>query len=442
MKSSENEKPLTWAFRDDGMPLTIDEYEKAGGYLALRRALNEMSPARIIEEVKASRLRGRGGAGFPTGLKWSFMPLPGDPKNPGPRYIMCNADEMEPGSFKDRFLMEHSPHMLIEGMLIAACAIGASRGYIFMRMEYWRPAKIIEKALAEAREKNYLGLNIMGTGLNVDLHLHTSAGRYICGEETALLNATEGKRGIPRAKPPYPQASGFMGRPSVVNNVESLCNVPHIIRGGAEWYRGLAVNGSEDGGTKIFGASGKVKRPGAWELPMGTTAREILDVHAGGMREGRRLRAVMPGGASTAFILEEHLDVKMDFNSLPSVGSWLGTGTMTVLDDGTCPVAMLISLQAFYARESCGWCTPCREGLPWVVHTLRAIEAGEGRMEDIDILAGQARLWAPGLPFCGLAPGAAESLRSGVEYFKEDIERHIREKGCPWKKKVKSQKGS
>ena len=433
MQNGENERPLTWSFRADGNPLDIGEYERAGGYLALRRALKEMTPAQVIEEVKASKLRGRGGAGFPTGLKWSFVAPPGDPKNPGPRFIMANADEMEPGSFKDRILMEHDPHMLIEGMLIAAYAIGAGRGYIFLRMEYWRSAGAIEKALAEAREKKYLGENIMGSGLNVDLVLHTSAGRYICGEETGLMNATEGKRAIPRAKPPYPQTSGYLGRPTVINNVESLCNVPQIIRNGAGWYRGLAINGSQDGGTKIFGVSGKVKRPGAWELPMGTTARKILEEHAGGMREGRRIRGVIPGGASTAFILEEHLDVRMDFDSLQSVGSHMGTGTMTVLDDATCPVGMLISLQSFYSRESCGWCTPCREGLPWVVHTLKAIEAGEGRMEDIDILEEQSRLLAPGLTFCGLAPGAAESLRSGVGYFREDIERHIREKGCPWK---------
>ncbi|MDA8388406.1 MAG: NADH-quinone oxidoreductase subunit NuoF [Nitrospiraceae bacterium] len=432
MKNGGNEKPLTGDFRADGMPLGIREYEKAGGYLALRRAMKEMSPSEVTEEVKASRLRGRGGAGFPTGLKWSFVPT--DRKNPGPKYIMANADEMEPGSFKDRILMEHNPHMLIEGMLIAAHAIGAGHGFIFLRMEYWRSARAIERALAEAREKNYMGENILGTGFNVDLHLHTSAGRYMCGEETGLLNAMEGKRAMPRAKPPYPQTSGFMGRPTVVNNVETLCSVPQIIRNGAEWYRGLSVNGSQDGGTKIYGVSGKVKRPGAWELPMGTMAREILEEHAGGMREGHRLRALIPGGASTPFMLEEHLDVRMDFDSVQSVGSRMGTGTMIILDDGTCPVGMLISLQVFYARESCGWCTPCREGLPWVVHALKAIEAGEGRMEDIDLLLEQARLLGPGNTFCGLAPGAAEPLGSGVRYFRDDLERHIREKGCPWKK--------
>ncbi|MDA8326287.1 MAG: NADH-quinone oxidoreductase subunit NuoF [Nitrospiraceae bacterium] len=431
--SDGSERPLTGDFRSDGRPLDMGEYERAGGYLAIRRALKEMSPAEVMNEVKASRLRGRGGAGFPTGLKWSFVPAGEGQDATGPRYIIANADEMEPGAFKDRILMESNPHMLMEGLLLGAYAIGAGCAYIFLRGEYGRAAKAIERALAEAYEKNHLGKDILGSDFSLEMRLHMSAGRYMCGEETGLINSIEGKRAIPRAKPPYPQVCGFMGRPTVVNNVETLCNVPHIIRNGAEWYKGLSQKLSADGGTKIYGASGRLKRPGAWELPLGTTAREILEEHAGGMREGFRFRGLLPGGASTEFILEEHLDVRMDFDSVQSVGSRMGTGTMVVLDDRTCPVGMQLSLQKFFARESCGWCTPCREGLPWVVHMLRAIEAGEGEMEDIDLLLEQARLLAPGHTFCALAPGAAEPLGSGVKYFREDFERHIREKRCPWK---------
>ncbi len=430
---SNAERPLTGDFRADGRPLGIGEYEKTGGYLALRRALKEMSPAGVMDEVKDSRLRGRGGAGFPTGSKWSFVPSGADVFSSGPKFIVANADEMEPGTFKDRILMENNPHMLIEGMLLGAYATGADCAYIFVRGEYFGSARAIGKAVAEAYGKNYLGKNILGSGFNLEMHLHMSAGRYMCGEETGLLNSLEGKRAIPRTKPPYPQVSGFMGRPTVVNNVETLCNVPHIIRNGAEWFRGLSRGFSGDGGTKIYGASGRVKRPGAWELPIGTTAREILEEHAGGMRDGFRFRGLLPGGASTEFLLEEHLDVRMDFDSVQKVGSRMGTGTMIILDDRTCPVGMQLSLQKFFARESCGWCTPCREGLSWVVHMLGAIEEGQGEMEDIDLLLEQARLLAPGHTFCALAPGAAEPLGSGVKYFRQDFERHIREKHCPWK---------
>ena len=422
------QKPLTGSFRADGKPLDIFEYEQAGGYEALRKAVKSMTPRDVQEEVKSSNLRGRGGAGFPTGQKWSFVPT--GEGAPIPRYIAANADEMDPGTFKDRILMENSPHMLIEGMALAAYATGAEHAYIFLRGEYVTAARALEGALAQAYEKNYLGKNVLGSGFSLEMHLHLSAGRYMCGEETGLLNSLEGKRAMPRAKPPYPQVSGFMGKPTVVNNVETLCNVPHIIRNGAAWFKSLSLG--QDGGTKIYGASGRVKRPGAWELPMGTTIREILEVHAGGMRDGYKFRGLIPGGASTEFLIEEHLDLAMDFDSLQPAGSRMGTGTMIILDDRTCPVGMQISLQSFFARESCGWCTPCREGLPWIVHTLNSIEDGKGEMEDMDLLLDQARLLAPGHTFCALAPGAAEPLMSGVKYFREDFERHIREKRCPW----------
>ncbi|MDA8090403.1 MAG: NADH-quinone oxidoreductase subunit NuoF [Nitrospiraceae bacterium] len=431
MSKPENEqKPLTGNFRADGQPLSLAEYEKTGGYEALRKALQSMSPKEVMEEVKASNLRGRGGAGFPTGQKWSFVPS--GEGNPGPKYVVANADEMEPGTFKDRILMENSPHMLIEGMALAAYATGAQEAYIFLRGEYVRSGKALERALGEAYEKNYMGKNIFGqkTAFNLEMRIHMSAGRYMCGEETGLLNSLEGKRAIPRAKPPYPQVTGFLGKPTVVNNVETLCNVPHIIRNGAAWFKGLSR--SQDGGTKIYGVSGRVKRPGAWELPMGATIREIFEGHAGGMQDGYKFRGLIPGGASTEFLIEEHLDLPMDFDSLQKAGSRMGTGTMIILDDRTCPVGMQISLQSFFARESCGWCTPCREGLPWIVKTLNSIEDGSGEMEDIDLLLEQARLLAPGHTFCALAPGAAEPLSSGVRYFREDYERHVKERRCPW----------
>jgi NADH-quinone oxidoreductase subunit F len=338
---------------------------------------------------------------------------------------------MEPGTFKDRLLLEGNPHQLLEGMIISAYAIQADVSYIFMRWAYKLAAARLEKAIAEAYENNYLGKNILGSGYSLDMYLHTSAGRYICGEETALLNALEGKRATPRAKPPFPQVCGLWGRPTVVNNVETLSNVSHIVKNGPDWFKGLSV--SPDSGTKLYGVSGKVKRPGAWELPMGVTIRELLEEHAGGMRDGFRFRSVIPGGASTEFLVEEHLDVKMDYDSVQKAGSRLGTGTMIVIDDKTCPIGAMHNLEAFFARESCGWCTPCREGLRWIEQTLQAIENGEGEPGDIQVLEEQCRRLGPGNTFCALAPGAVEPLQSGLKIFREDFERHIREKRCSWK---------
>ncbi len=422
------ERPLTGNIRADRQPLTLKEYEGMGGYQAVRRAF-QMSPAAIVEEVKRSNLRGRGGAGFPTGVKWSFMPSGAD--GPRPRYLICNADEMEPGTFKDRLLLEGDPHQLIEGMIVSGYALQADIAYIFLRWEYRIAALCLERAIAEAYAGGYLGRNILGSGYHMELRLHTSAGRYICGEETALLNALEGKRAIPRAKPPHPQVSGLWGKPTIINNTETLCNIPHIVGNGAEWYRGLSH--TDEGGTKIYGVSGRVNKPGAWELPMGTPIRELLQEHAGGMKEGYRFRGVIPGGASTDFLVEEHLDVRMDFDSVPKAGSRMGTGTMIVLDDMTCPVGMVLNLERFFARESCGWCTPCREGLPWIAHMLEAIEGGEGQPEDLDILEEQCGLLGFGNTFCALAPGAVEPLQSALKYLREDFERHIKEKRCPWK---------
>jgi NADH-quinone oxidoreductase subunit F len=427
--TTSRERPLTRNIRPGDEPLDLKGYEKAGGYQAARKALTSMPPEQVTKVVTDSNLRGRGGAGFPTGRKWSFVPM-GD-QAIHPKYLVANADEMEPGTFKDRLLLEGDPHQLIEGIIISAYAIEASISYVLLRWAYKRAAELLERSIAEAYGAGYLGTDIFGSGFSLDLHVHTSAGRYMCGEETGLLNALEGKRATPRMKPPYPQTSGLWGRDTIVNNVETLSNVPHIIQNGAEWYNDLSHG--QDGGTKLYGVSGKVKRPGSWELPMGTTAREILEDHAGGMQDGLEFRGLLPGGASTDFLIEEHLDVMMDFDSVPKVGSRLGTGTMIVLDDQTCPVAMLLNLERFFARESCGWCTPCREGLPWTVDILEAIEAGQGQPGDLDRLALHSRLLGPGYTFCALAPGAMEPLQSALKYFGEDFQRHIHEKRCPWR---------
>ncbi|MGE5427076.1 MAG: NADH-quinone oxidoreductase subunit NuoF [Methylococcaceae bacterium] len=422
------EKPLTQHIIP-GETLTLQQYTKAGGYRSVDKSLNQMAPAEIVSLVKASNLMGRGGAGFPTGLKWSFVPA--IDKEPKQRYLICNADEMEPGTFKDRFLMEGNPHQLIEGMIITAYAIGADKAYIFLRWAYKKSEEVLRNALKEAYEAGYLGKNILGKGYDLDIYLHTSAGRYICGEETALINSLEGKRGIPRAKPPFPAVIGLFGKPSVVNNVETLSWISHIVEHGADWYKGLSLTG--EGGTKLYGVSGRVKKPGLWELPVGITMREVIEGYAGGMADGYQLRAVIPGGASTDFVMPENLDVKMDYASLPAIGSRLGTATMIVLDDRTCPVAFIHNIERFFALESCGWCTPCREGLPWVEKLLLGIEEGNGRVEDLDILKHHTHYLGPGNTFCAHAPGAMEPLQSGLKYFQDDFLRHINEKKCPWK---------
>ncbi len=415
--SAANDKPLTGRIRADGSVVDLKAYEQAGGYQGLRKVLSGMAPKQVTELVKDSNLRGRGGAGFPTGLKWSFVPLGKDA--PHPTYLVCNADEMEPGTFKDRLLLERDPHQLIEGMIIAGFAIEADVAYIFLRGEYVLAAERVGRAIAEAYQGGYLGKNILGSDYSLELYLHLSAGRYICGEETGLLNALEGKRANPRAKPPFPPVCGLFGKPTVVNNVETLCNVPHIINHGAQWFQKLSR--SKDGGTKLFGASGKVRRPGIWELPMGTTIREILEEH------------LLPGGASTDFLTEQHLDTPMDFTEVAKAGSRLGTGTMIVLDDQTCPVGMVWNLEKFFAQESCGWCTPCWSGLAWVERILKAMEDGQGQPGDLEKMEFQTRFWSPGNTFCALAPGAAEPLQSALKYFRDDFERHIREKRCPWR---------
>jgi NADH-quinone oxidoreductase subunit F len=428
--TSSTQKPLTGNTRADGSVLDLPAYEQAGGYQAIRKVLKGgMTSKSVTAEVKNANLRGRGGAGFSTGLKWSFVPLGKDV--PNPTYLVINADEMEPGTFKDRFLLERNPHQLIEGAIIAGFAIEADIAYIFLRGEYTLAAERLSRAIAEAYERNYLGKDILGSGYSLELHLHLSAGRYICGDETGLLNALEGKRANPRAKPPFPVVVGLFGKPTIVNNVETISCVPHIINNGAEWFHGLSR--TKDGGTKLYGVSGKVKRPGLWELPMGTTARELLEEHAGGMRDGLTFRGLLPGGSSTPFIVEEHLDTPMDFTEMPKAGSRLGTGTMIVLDDHTCPVGMAWNMTKFFARESCGFCTPCWSGLGWAERILRSIEDGQGKPGDLDKLDSQANMWGPGNTFCALAPGAADPLQTAMKYFRPDFERHIAEHRCPWR---------
>lgn len=424
------EKPLTKNIDPKRGPLDLKGYEKAGGYKAARKAVKEMTPKQVQEEVTDANLRGRGGAGFGTGMKWSFVPMGDDA--PKTKYLCCNADEMEPGTFKDRILMEGDPHLLIEGMICAAHAIQASDAFIFLRWAYKKSEEALRKAISEAYEAGYLGKKIFGSDYSLEIKIHVSAGRYMCGEETGLLNALEGKRAKPRAKPPFPQTVGLFGSPTIVNNVETLCNVPGIINNGPDWFKGLSK--SKDGGTKLYGVSGRVKKPGAWELPMGNVIREIIEDYAGGMLDGYKLRGVIPGGASTDFLIDEQLDTPMDFGSLQQYGSRMGTGTMIIMDDKVCPVALLANMEKFFAQESCGWCTPCRDGLPWIHKTLRAIEAGEGRMEDLEMLQQHCKWLGPGHTYCALAPGAVEPLQSALKYFREDFERHIKDKQCPWRK--------
>jgi NADH-quinone oxidoreductase subunit F len=423
------EKPLTRNINPGGAACTLDEYRKQGGYGGVTKALKQMTPSEIKEMVKASNLLGRGGAGFPTGVKWGLVPESEEGKET--RYLVCNADEMEPGTFKDRYLLEGNPHQLLEGMIITAFTIKAETAYIFLRWAYKKAEAALRRAIKEAYNAGYLGKNILGSGLDLDIFVHSSAGRYMCGEETALLNSLEGKRALPRTKPPFPSVSGLFGKPTVVNNVETLCWISHIVENGAEWFKGLSLTGT--GGTKLFGVSGRVKNPGLWELPLGISMRELIEEHAGGMASGFRFRGVLPGGASTDFLIEEHLDVKMDFTTIAAAGSRLGTGTMIILDDKTCPVAFIHNVEKFFALESCGWCTPCREGLPWTEKMLASIEGGTGKLEYLELLSFNAIYFGPGHTFCAHAPGAAEPLQSGLKYFHDDFVKHITDKKCPWR---------
>jgi NADH-quinone oxidoreductase subunit F len=422
------QRPLTRNIRFGEAPLDFADYQKAGGYETLRATIGKVAPHDLVVTITESGLGGRGGGGFSTGRKWQAMPALSE--RPGPRYFIINADEMEPGTFKDRFLLEGDPHQLLEGLILSAYAVQANHGIIFIRGEYSPAIRLMERAVAEAQYAGLLGEDILGSGFHLSVDVHASAGRYICGEETALLNALEGKRAIPRAKPPLPQTSGLFGCPTIINNVETICNIPHIIGHGVAWYKDLGMNG--EAGTKIFGVSGRVRYPGSYELPIGTPMRELIEDHAGDMRKGYTLRAVLPGGASTGFMLERDLDTPMSVNAFAARGHRLGTGCAIVLDDQTCPIAFIANLQHFFTQESCGWCAPCRDGLPWVEQILNAIDIGEGTDADLALLEEMTRHLSPGRTFCALAPGAMASLQTGLACFRDEFEQHVRSRSCTW----------
>lgn len=408
-----------------GHTASLAEYEASGGYQGLRKALGEMTPEQVVGEVGASGLRGRGGAGFPTGRKWGFI----EKETPGPRYFVVNADEMEPGTFKDRLMMEKDPHMLIEGLIIGGYALGIEHGYIFIRYEYAAAAKSLMAAIAEARAAGYLGKDILGSGLSFEINLHRSAGRYECGEETALLNSLEGKRPTPRAKPPFPLVKGLWGRPTAINNVETVINVPHIMTMGGDGWKSLARS-KTGAGVKLYGVSGRVVKPGMYELPMGITLREVIEEHAGGLHLDYKFKACLPGGASTPLINHDGLDVEMDYEQVSAIGSRLGTGCVTVFDDSCCIVRAMVNLTTFFARESCGWCTPCRDGLPQVLDILERIEAGSADAEDIAVMEECCEVIYPNT-FCAFAPGAVDPVKSMMRHFRHEVEEHMKQGRCP-----------
>lgn len=400
----------------------IDVYEAHDGYAGLRVAI-EMEPADIIEAVKDSGIRGRGGAGFPTGLKWSFV-AQGTGK---PVYVVCNADEGEPGTFKDRPLMERDPHSLVEGMIVAGLALNAEQGYIYLRGEFAHAGRSLARAIRQAYERGYLGRDVLGSGKRFDLTLHRGAGAYICGEETALLDSLEGRRGQPRLRPPFPATHGLFGCPTTVNNVESIAAVPFILRHGADWWRQWGTEKSP--GPKLVCISGEVAAPGNYEVAMGTPIREMVDL-AGGMRDGRSVKFWFPGGSSTPMLTADHLDLPYTFESISEAGSLLGTGALMVYSDQTCVVDAVWRFTQFYEHESCGKCTPCREGSMWLSQIYRRLETGTGRTEDLDLLEDLcANIF--GRVFCALGDGMTSPIVSSLKYFRDDYVEHIRQGRCP-----------
>lgn len=396
----------------------IDAYEKNGGYKAVRKAIPHIPPASLTEMVKQSGLRGRGGAGFPTGMKWGFVPK--DPQLP--KYLVCNCDESEPGTFKDRLLVEYDPHQLIEGMILASYAIEAHKAFIYCRGEYYEALVKLQNAVDQAKKRGYLGENIFGTGFTLDIVVHPGAGAYIAGEETALLNSLEGFRATPRLKPPFPATAGLYGKPTVINNVETLCNVVHIVNNGVEWYQ--KIGKPKNTGTKIFQVSGQLQRPGCYEFPLGVTLREVIDV-AGGMLPGRKFKACYPGGSSCALLADRDLDISMDFETLAARKTALGTASIIVMDDTADMVKVAHRLMQFYQNESCGKCTPCREGTRWMVQVLARIEDGKGTFADLKVIEDVCEHMAAN-SFCPLAVGAAPPIVSAVQEFKSEFEAYIR----------------
>jgi NADH-quinone oxidoreductase subunit F len=401
----------------------IGEYEKTGGYSNLRKALS-VTPDDILAEVEKSQLLGRGGGGFPVSMKWKFTAT--DAKFP--KYLISNADEGEPGTFKDRVLLERNPHLLIEGMAISAHALNAGHGFIYLRAEYCKAYKVLDTAIRQAQDRGYLGENILKSGLDFNITVHRSAGAYICGEETALIESLEGKRGNPRFKPPFPVSCGYLSKPTVVNNVETLANIPLIIERGGKAYS--EIGSPESPGPKLYCIAGHVERPGILELPMGTTLREIIYDHAGGIKGGQTLKGVIPGGLSSAILTPEEIGCPMDFDSMSRHGSILGTGAVLVFDETTCMVRVCCRAMKFYEHESCGKCTPCREGTAWLRAILERIEKGKGKEDDIELLEDIADN-IMGKTFCPLGDGAAFVLLKFIEKFRDEFHEHIEKKGCP-----------
>ena len=406
---------------------TLATYERTEGYLGLRKAL-AMEPDAVIGLVKESGLRGRGGAGFPTGMKWGFIPQGSEGQAAKPHYVVVNADEGEPGTCKDLPLMMADPHSLIEGIVIAAYAVRCHHAFVYIRGEMVHARRRLDAAVAEAYAAGYLGRDILGSGFDLDLTLHSGAGAYICGEETALLDSLEGFRGQPRLRPPFPATHGLYAAPTVVNNVETIATVPFILHGGAEWFRSMGTEKSP--GPKIFSLSGHVQRPGQYEVPLGTTLRELLDL-AGGMREGSELKFWTPGGSSTPFLTAEHIDAPLDFEGVVAAGSLLGTAALMIFDQKTCVVRATLRFNEFYAHESCGKCTPCREGTYWMTQILQRLEAGAGTDEDITTLLDTCDNIF-GRAFCALGDGATSPIVSSIKHFRDEYVAHYDGGGCPF----------
>jgi NADH-quinone oxidoreductase subunit F len=402
---------------------TLDTYLADGGYQAFLKAA-QMTPAQIIDEVKASNLRGRGGAGFPTGMKWSFVPR----SSPKPKYIICNADESEPGTCKDRLLMEYDPHQMFEGMMIAGLSVDSHKGYIYIRGEYRYLITLIDRAIDEAYARGWLGRNIQGTGFDFDMYTHSGAGAYECGEETALLDSIEGKRGIPRLKPPFPAVVGAWQSPTILNNVETYSAVPAIIRDGGAAFAALGT--PKNGGTRMFCLSGHVNKPGVYELPMGFNLLRMINEVGGGMRGGKKLKAVIPGGSSCPVLKADECDLAMDFDTLAKAKSMLGSGGVVVMDEDTCMVRALLRIMKFYQHESCGWCIPCREGTTWLKKILVRFHEGGGMESDIDLISDISTNML-GRTFCALGDAAAMPTISFIEKFRDEFEAHLGGK-CPY----------
>ena len=418
---------------------TLAGYKQRGGYGQLKRVLDTMQPAQVTDEVKKSNLRGRGGAGFPTGLKWSFVPSL--EKNTKPRYLAINADESEPGTAKDRFILEYDPHLLLEGIAIACYALGAHACYIYARGEFKYPSSVLDKAIAEAYADGIFGKKLMGKDFELNVYQVRGAGAYICGEETALLESLEGKKGWPRLKPPFPAVVGLFGCPTVVNNVETIAALPRIFEKGAEWFAKLGA--AKSGGTRLVTLSGSVIRPGTYEVAMDTSLRELIfdKAYGQGLPEGRSVKAVIPGGSSAPVLTADEIDVKLEFDAFKPLQSMAGSGGVIVMDDQTCVVRSLWRVARFYAEESCGQCTPCREGQPWMTRILRKIEEGRGELSDLDTLMNVAQAIAPWPPIglgntiCALGDAGALPVQSFVQKFRSEFEEHITRKGCPYGEK-------